>query len=188
MDHFSKEIHAVPEFHFPIRGTFTLYKIDPPKKRQENYNHEPFEKTCAHLIKDLYIDVSGHWTEWDWQSVGAFSTYEHARLQEYRDSVIVAYRLYNRIGLEHLRRLLHAARLLDVGGGTGRKAIPLAQQGFEHITVLDHAPEWLRLADEKANQANVRHRLKLLEGDVRHMQALDDGSFDYVFALGGVLS
>ncbi len=82
----------------------------------------------------------------------------------------------------------HDARLLDVGGGTGRKAIPLAQQGFEHITVLDHAPEWLRLADEKANQAHVRHRLKLLEGDARDMRALDDGSLDYVFALGGVLS
>ena len=112
------------------------------------------ESDYAALLQGLEVDTSGHWREWDWRRVGSFTTYDHARLQEYRDSVVVAYRLYNRIGLEHLRRMLagasHDVRLLDAGGGTGRKAIPLAQEGFTDITVLDHAPEWLRLADEKA--------------------------------------
>jgi ubiquinone/menaquinone biosynthesis C-methylase UbiE len=146
----------------------------------------------AALLQGLEIDTSGHWREWDWSQVGAFTTYDHARLQEYRDSVVVAYRLYNRIGLEHLRRMLDGApydvRLLDAGGGTGRKAIPLAREGFTDITVLDHAAEWLRLADEKARAASVRDRLNLVVGDVRDMHDIPDGSFDYVFALGGVVS
>lgn len=49
-----------------------------------------FEQPYAHLIEGLNIDTSGHWTAWDWHSAGAFTTYEHARLQEYRDSVIIA--------------------------------------------------------------------------------------------------
>jgi ubiquinone/menaquinone biosynthesis C-methylase UbiE len=150
------------------------------------------EEAYAHLIDGLPVDTSGHWTEWDWDQVGPFTTYDHARLQEYRDSVVVAYRLYNRIGLEHLRRMLEGvprdAKLLDAGGGTGRKAISLAREGFADITILDHAPEWLRLADEKAKQAGVGDRLVLVEGDVRDMGGVPDDYFDHVFALGGVVT
>lgn len=152
----------------------------------------PHEQPYAYLIDDLPVDVSGHWTKWGWDQVNPWTSYEHARLEEYRDSVVVAYRLYNRIGLEHARRMLadapHDARILDAGGGTGRKAIPLAQDGFTNITVLDVAPGWLRLADEQARAAGVRGRLTLLEGDVRHMHEFPDSSFDYVLALGGVVS
>ena len=95
----------------------------------------------AHLIEGLPVDTSGHWMEWEWDRTSPGTSYDRARLEEYRDSVIVAYRLYNRIGLEHIRRMLaaapHDAGLLDAGGGTGRKAIPLAQDGFTDITVLD---------------------------------------------------
>ncbi|MCP4540803.1 MAG: methyltransferase domain-containing protein [Chloroflexi bacterium] len=150
------------------------------------------EENYAHLLDGLSIDTSGPWQEWDWGQVGPWTSYDCARLEEYRDSVIVAYRLYNRIGLEHLRRMLddapHDARLLDAGGGTGRKAIPLAQDGFTDITLLDYAPEWLRLADEKAQEANVRDKLKLINGDVCDMCDFPDDSFDHVFALGGVVS
>jgi hypothetical protein len=37
----------------------------------------------------------------------------------------------------------------------------LAQDGFMDVTILNLAPEWLRLADEKASEAGVRDRLKL---------------------------
>ncbi len=150
------------------------------------------EEDYAYLLDGLSVDTSGRWTEWDWGEAGTWESYDFARLEEYRDSVVVAYRLYNSIGLAHLRRVLdsvpHDARLLDAGGGTGRKAIPLALDGFTDITVLDIAPEWLRLADEKARKAGVRDSLKLIEGDVCDMHAFPDGAFDYVFALGGVVS
>jgi len=150
------------------------------------------ERAYAHLIEGLSVDTSGHWMQWEWDRTSPWTSYNRARLEEYRDSVIVAYRFYNRIGLEHIRQMLaavpHDARLLDAGGGTGRKAIPLAQDGFTDITVLDIAPEWLRLADEKARKAGVRDRLKLVEGDILNMDDFEDDSFDHVFAAGGVVS
>jgi len=153
---------------------------------------EPDEDDPANLLNGLSIDTSGPWQAWDWKRVGPQTSYDSARLEEYRDRVIIAYRLYNRIGLEHARRMLaHADRtikILDAGGGTGRKAIPLAKEGFTDITILDHAPEWLRLADEKALQAGVRDHLTLVEGDVRDLRRFADGTFDYVLALGGVVS
>jgi ubiquinone/menaquinone biosynthesis C-methylase UbiE len=150
------------------------------------------ESAYTHLIEGLSVDTSGHWAQWEWDRVRPWTSYDMARLEEYRDSVIVAYRLYNRIGLEHIRQMLaaapHNAKLLDAGGGTGRKAIPLAQDGFTDITILDIAPEWMRLADEKARKAGVRDKLKLVEGNILDMRDFADGSFDYVFAMGGVVS
>jgi ubiquinone/menaquinone biosynthesis C-methylase UbiE len=64
----------------------------------------------------------------------------------------------------------------------------LAEAGFECITILDHAPEWLRLAEEKAKAAGVLDRLEIVVGDVRDMPQMADESFDYVFAMGGVVS
>jgi SAM-dependent methyltransferase len=150
------------------------------------------EAFYAYLLEGLTVDTSGHWMEWDWKQVGPITSYDHARLQEYRDSVVIAYRLYNRIGLEHLKRLLvevsRDVKILDAGGGTGRKAIPLAEEGFECITILDHAPEWLRLAEEKAAAAGVLDRLQMVVGDVCDMPQVKDESFDHVFAMGGVVS
>lgn len=150
------------------------------------------EASYAHLLGGLTVDTSGHWMEWDWKQVAPMTSYDHARLEEYRDSVIVAYRLYNRIGLEQLKQLLadvsRDVKILDAGGGTGRKAIPLAGEGFEHITILDHAPEWLRLAEEKAKAAGLLENLEFVVGDVCAMPQMEDESFDYVVAMGGVIS
>jgi SAM-dependent methyltransferase len=46
------------------------------------------------------------------------------------------------------------ARLLDVGGGPGRYAITLGQQGYS-VTLVDLSPISLALAQEKARQAHV---------------------------------
>jgi len=150
------------------------------------------EKDFAYLIEGLSIDTSNPWWEWDWKKAGAWTSYNWARLEEYRDSVFISYRLYNRIGLEHAKRMLfdapRDAKLLDAGGGTGRKAIPLAQEGFADITIVDIASEWLHLAEEKANGARVSERIKLVEGDVLDMCDFPDNEFDYVLALGGVVS
>jgi ubiquinone/menaquinone biosynthesis C-methylase UbiE len=162
------------------------------RKQNKEFKMMNPEASYAHLLEGLAVDISGHWTEWDWKQIAPMTSYDHARLEEYRDSVIVAYRLYNRIGLEHLKRLLaeapRDAKILDAGGGTGRKAIPLAGEGFKHITILDHAPGWLRLAEEKAKAAGLLENLKFVVGDVRDMPQIEDESFDYVFAMGGVVS
>jgi ubiquinone/menaquinone biosynthesis C-methylase UbiE len=152
----------------------------------------PDEKDFAYLLKGLSIDTRGAWQEWEWRKAGKWTGYNYARLEEYRDEVIVAYRLYNRIGLEHARRMLakapHTARILDAGGGTGRKAVPLALDGFEDITLLDIAPGWLKLAREKAVRAGVEERIHLLTGDIRKMDVFPKNQFDYVLALGGAVT
>lgn len=148
--------------------------------------------TYKFLLDDIPVDTSGHWSGWDWKAVSPWNSYDFARLEEYRDSIVVAYRLYNRIGLEHCRRILEGAsreaKILDEGGGTGRKAIPLALDGFTRITLLDIAPEWLRLAQEKARRDRVEDRLSFIEGDILDLSCLQEENFDFVFAMGGVAS
>jgi SAM-dependent methyltransferase len=54
--------------------------------------------------------------------------------------------------------------LLELGCGTGRLLIPLAQAGY-HVTGVDLSPEMLRVASEKTAAANLTERVTLLQGD-----------------------
>jgi S-adenosylmethionine-dependent methyltransferase len=74
------------------------------------------------------------------------------------------------------------ARILDCGGGPGRYAIHLSQQGYS-VTLLDLSAANLALARQKVEEAGV-----LLE-DIIHGNALDlgcfpDDGFDAVLLLG----
>jgi ubiquinone/menaquinone biosynthesis C-methylase UbiE len=68
-----------------------------------------------------------------------------------------------------------AARVLDVGCGTGNHGIALGELGFEVVGV-DFAPAMLARASEKAMQREVGIDLRQL--DVRNGLPFDDGSFD----------
>ena len=63
------------------------------------------ESAYTYLIEGLSVDTSGLWEQWEWSKTSPWTSYDCARLEEYRDSVIIAYRLYNRIGLEHARQV-----------------------------------------------------------------------------------
>lgn len=54
--------------------------------------------------------------------------------------------------------------LLELGCGTGRLLIPLAQAGYA-VTGVDLSPEMLRRAREKVAAANLADRVTLIEGD-----------------------
>ena len=74
------------------------------------------------------------------------------------------------------------AYILDIGGGPGRYAIALTQQGYD-VTLLDLSQGNLELARARANEANVQ-----LAGHI-HGNALDlsqftDESYDSVLLLG----
>lgn len=56
------------------------------------------------------------------------------------------------------------APLLELGCGTGRLLIPLAEAGYR-VTGVDLSPEMLRLARAKAEAAGVADRVTLIEGD-----------------------
>lgn len=54
--------------------------------------------------------------------------------------------------------------LLELGCGTGRLVIPLAQAGY-HVTGVDLSPAMLRIAAEKVAAAKLAERVTLIEGD-----------------------
>lgn len=81
-------------------------------------------------------------------------------------------------------------QVLELGCGTGRVTIPLAQlstAGMERIVGLERVPEMLRAARAKAARQNksVRQRLQWLLGDLRTYRAA--GQFDLIIAPCGTL-
>jgi S-adenosylmethionine-dependent methyltransferase len=67
------------------------------------------------------------------------------------------------------------ATVLDVGGGSGAIAIPLAVRGYD-VTLLDPSPAMLELARRHAAGASVD--LRFVEGGVERITALAPGPFD----------
>lgn len=57
------------------------------------------------------------------------------------------------------------ARVLDVGGGDGRDALPLAQQGHR-LTILDPSPGMLHDAQMRAEELGVGDRVRVVEGSL----------------------
>jgi len=66
------------------------------------------------------------------------------------------------------------ATVLDVGGGSGAIAIPLAVRGYD-VTLLDPSPAMLELARRHAAEASVD--LRFVEGGVERIEALAPGPF-----------
>ena len=71
-----------------------------------------------------------------------------------------------------LSRRLAPRRVLELGCGTGRITLPLAQLGFD-VVGLDNQLEMLQKAEERRLQApsEIRQRLQFIEGDMRTWSA-----------------
>ena len=105
-----------------------------------------------------------------------FAPKEWGRLEKHRTEFAVTSRAFE----EFLSS--PPCSILDIGGGPGRYSIELARQGYA-VTLLEISGESLRLAQEKAGEAQVS-----LAG-VIHANALDLGeigsaSFDAVLLMG----
>jgi len=72
-------------------------------------------------------------------------------------------------------------RILDIGGGPGRYAIHFAKRGC-NVTLVDLSEENVRVALEKAKEANVSIRAMVANCLTLAPQSL--GEFDHVFLMG----
>jgi S-adenosylmethionine-dependent methyltransferase len=70
----------------------------------------------------------------------------------------------------------HALRVLDVAGGNGADAIPLALRGH-HVTLVDYSEQMLAGARERATAAGVT--IETIQADATAMP-VDEASFDLV--------
>jgi SAM-dependent methyltransferase len=70
-------------------------------------------------------------------------------------------------------------KVLELGCGTGRITLPLAQLGFD-VVGLDNQPEMLQKAEERRRQApsEIRQRLQFIAGDMRTWSS--DSDFDLI--------
>jgi len=77
----------------------------------------------------------------------------------------------------------HAGRTLtvvDVGGGTGGFAVPLAQAGHE-VTVVDPSPDALAALTRRAAEAGLADRVRAVQGDADGLaELIEPGSVDLV--------
>jgi ubiquinone/menaquinone biosynthesis C-methylase UbiE len=71
-------------------------------------------------------------------------------------------------------------RVIDLGCGTGRVAVPLAQRGHA-VTAVDLSAEMLRLAGEKAGTAGVR--LDRVQANLVELDGIRDLTFDAAICL-----
>ena len=77
----------------------------------------------------------------------------------------------------------HAGReltVLDVGGGTGGFAVPMAEAGHR-VTVVDASPDALAALTRRATEAGVDDRVRAVQGDGDALAGLvDPGSVDLI--------
>jgi SAM-dependent methyltransferase len=69
--------------------------------------------------------------------------------------------------------------ILEVGCGTGRVLVPLAQSGFEVVGV-DISPAMLAAAQRKVESAGVGRRVRIVQGDARDVDLSEQCRFAFI--------
>lgn len=69
--------------------------------------------------------------------------------------------------------------ILELGCGSGRILLPLAEDGF-HVTGLDGSPAMLKRAESRASELGVSERVTLVPADIRTADSAPGGPFGLV--------
>ena len=80
-----------------------------------------------------------------------------------------------------------SAPVLDLGGGTGVRALRIAQAGH-HVVLTDISPGLLDRAREKVDAAGLTDNVQARDVDICDLSVFQDASFPLVLALGDPLS
>lgn len=85
---------------------------------------------------------------------------------------------------ERAEQIGRALRVVDLGGGTGGLAVPLAERGHE-VTVVDPSPDALASLMRRAREVGVDERIVALQGDAATLcQVVPVGDADLVCCHG----
>jgi SAM-dependent methyltransferase len=84
------------------------------------------------------------------------------------------------------RQLDGVKTIIEVGAGTGRFSIPLAERGFQ-VTHLDLSPKMLDMARTKARDRGIDN-ITFVEGIASDLSRFPDRAFDLVLNLDGSIS
>jgi SAM-dependent methyltransferase len=76
-----------------------------------------------------------------------------------------------REALAGLAAAVETVQVLDIGGGTGGFAVPLAELGYS-VTVVDPSPDSLAALERRAAETNTAHLVRGLQGDASDVAAL----------------
>jgi ubiquinone/menaquinone biosynthesis C-methylase UbiE len=76
-----------------------------------------------------------------------------------------------------------SAPILDAGGGTGKWALRIAQQGYRDVRILDLSPEMLNRAEKRFAEAGLKDVLTLQAGDIRDLPWPED-TFAFILSEG----
>ncbi len=83
--------------------------------------------------------------------------------------------------MEYIEKyLFDGAKILEIGAGTGRYSIALADKGYD-VTAVDLVKHNIDIMKKKVK---ARHRIKIIEGNAIDLSFLDDETFDLVLLLG----
>lgn len=79
-----------------------------------------------------------------------------------------------------------SGRILDAGGGAGRYALWLAEQGY-NVTVLDLSYRQVEIARQKAIEKHLTSKVSVVQGSITDI-GLPDNTYDATCCIGGPLS
>ncbi len=128
------------------------------------HQREPEHATSAELeaVRDFYDRIM----EYEWTRLDHY-VLEYATVRHY------------------LGRYLPQppARIIDIGGGPGRYAVLLAQQGYD-VTMIDLVPHNVEWANAHFHDLGLAGNARAMVGDARTLDGLADGAFDAALLLG----
>lgn len=101
---------------------------------------------------------------------------EHRRLEEHQ--------LEQELTWRYLDQYLPAdGSILDVGAGTGRYALQLAERGYT-VTAVDLSPVLVEECERHVREQQLTDRVQVSIADARDLEALPSKTFDAVMMLG----
>ncbi|MBQ9551134.1 MAG: class I SAM-dependent methyltransferase [Clostridia bacterium] len=83
--------------------------------------------------------------------------------------------------MEYIEKyLFEGAKILEIGAGTGRYSIALAEMGYD-VTAVELLPHHINIMKKKVR---AEHRVTIIEGNAVDLSFLPDETFDLVLLLG----